>query len=276
MKKYLIATALCLPLAGMPLLAGAADGFRVSIGADYTSGDYGGSDTTNILSVPLSLGYSRGRLGLKVTIPWIQVTGRGDVIPGVTTPVIDDNRRGALKEEDDIIASGGTPTTVTRRTTESGLGDVTAAASYALIDQPDGLRLSVTGKVKFPTADEKKNLGSGETDYTAQIDVDRPFGRLTPFVTVGYRWLGDNSEFELRNVLFATVGAAFKFTDYTSVDVSYDWGQAASRDGTPIGEVTLGLSHWLGDHWKLSAYVLKGVTDGSPDWGGGATVGYAF
>lgn len=276
MNNRLIAVAVCLPLAGSPLLAAGADGLRVSIGADYTSGDYGGSDTTNIWSIPLSLGYAHGRLGLKVTIPWIQVTGRGDVIPGVTTPVVDDNRRGALKEEDDIIASGGTPTTVTRRTTQSGLGDVIAAASYALIDRTDGLRLAVTGKVKFPTADEKKDLGSGETDYTAQFDIDRPIGRLTPFATVGYRWLGDSSELDLRNVWFATLGAAFKFTDYTSVDLSYDWSQAASRDGSPIGEVTLGVSHWLGDHWKLSAYVLKGVTDGSPDWGGGATIGYAF
>lgn len=276
MKKLLIASALCAPLAAVPILGNAADGFRASIGADFTSGDYGGSDTTEIWSVPLSLGYTRGRMGFKVTVPWIQITGRGDVIPGVNTPVIDDNRRGALKEEDDIIASGGTPATVTERTTESGLGDVVAAASFAVIDNADGLRLALTGKIKFPTADEDKNLGSGETDYTAQVDVDRPFGRLTPFVTAGYRWLGDNSELNLHNVWFATVGAAFKITDYTSVDLSYDWSQAASEDGTPVGEVALGMSHWFGDHWKLSAYVLKGVTDGSPDWGAGATIGYAF
>ncbi|HZP85839.1 MAG TPA: hypothetical protein VFB54_03400 [Burkholderiales bacterium] len=255
----------------------AADGLRISAGFDYTSGDYGESETTQIWSFPLSLGYTRGALGLKISVPYLHVSGPGDVIPGIT-PVVSDRRRGASKPEDDPGAGGGGGgTTTTRtRTTNSGIGDVVATATYAFINDPQAWRLALTGKVKFPTANENKNLGTGETDYSAQVDLDRVIGRVTPFGSVGYRWLGTRADLDLRNVWYATLGAAWKVTDWTSIDVAYDWGQATSAGGDDIGEVTLGVSHWFGDHWKLSAYLLRGVSDGSPDWGGGASVGYAF
>lgn len=265
-------------LAGLATSAMAADGFRLSFGTEFTTGDYGGRETTQIWSFPLSLTYARGPLAFKLIVPYLQVKGRGDVIPGIT-PVVNDERRSELESEDEHSGgaggSGAGATSTTRRKTASGLGDVVASASYALID--DGAwRAALTGKVKFPTADQDKNLGSGRTDYSAQFDLDHGFGHLTPFASVGYRWLGDRPDLPLRNIWYASFGMAWKLSDRTSVDMAYDWGQASSADIGRVGEITLGASHRIAQGWKLSAYLLHGVSSGSPDWGGGASVGYAF
>ena len=105
----------------------------VSAGAEYSSGKYGLDRTTTIWDVPLSVGYRGDRWSVGVTLPYLHVSGPGNVIPGVgvvvnTNPQTRGRGRGG---------SGGTTTVITTPTTyasgsASGVGDAVASASPAV------------------------------------------------------------------------------------------------------------------------------------------------
>ena len=164
-----------------------AEGLSFEAGIDYSTGKYGGSESTNVTYMPFSAKYESGPLTYKLTVPWLRVTGNGSVVPGglgSSGPgssggvgafgCAADNRRGASKPEDSGPCAGVTGTVPvgagsSSRTTESGLGDVIAAATYNVIDNSaTGLVLDVTGRIKFATADESKALGSG-TEVSPRI-----------------------------------------------------------------------------------------------------------
>src|SRR4051812_435575 len=82
-----LATAL-LAAAIQPAL-GAEGLTTLSVGADYTTGKYGASDSTDILYIPFTGKYEVGPWTAKLVVPWIRITGPGNVVgaPGDTVVV---------------------------------------------------------------------------------------------------------------------------------------------------------------------------------------------
>src|SRR5215467_11554119 len=70
--------------AGGALAAAAQEGsLSVGTGFDYSSGNYGTSETTDIVSVPVFGKYEYGRWLFRLTVPYIRISGPGNVLPGV-------------------------------------------------------------------------------------------------------------------------------------------------------------------------------------------------
>jgi len=234
-----------------------AANFSLTSGLDYSSGKYGGTQSTEILYVPLTGKYEMDRWTFKLTVPYIRITGPG----GVTRDL------------------GGFKTTSgTTRTTASGLGDVVAAATYNVYDSggANAWLIDLTGKVKFGTADETKGLGTGKNDYAAQADIYKIFDQFTAFGTLGYRLLGSPAGIHLDNVAYGSLGGSYKFSQQTSGGLILDLRQKAFASGAPQRELTAFVTHKLNQTWKAQSYVVKGFADGSPDWGAGAMLTRAF
>jgi hypothetical protein len=225
-----------------------ADGFSASVGGDYSTGKYGSSDKTNVFYMPFSAKYETGAFTYNLTIPWLRVAGPGDIIPGglggsggggggtAITDCSGKDRIGksggrgvcpALNNTGGGGGGGGASTAT--RTTESGIGDIVAAATYNAIDGGDnGFVVDFTGRIKFPTASESKSLGSGKTDYAVQVNVDKNFG--APYVSagLGYKVLGEPDGVSFDNVVYGSLGGGYKFSKSTEMGVSYDWATAAA------------------------------------------------
>ncbi|OGT60820.1 MAG: hypothetical protein A3E01_19765 [Gammaproteobacteria bacterium RIFCSPHIGHO2_12_FULL_63_22] len=267
MQKQWLATVALVALAAS---AGAsADGSSVGVGFDYSSGKYGATTTTDIWSVPFIFGYDTGPWSLKLTVPYINVSGSGNVIPGLGgTENRNPNGRGRNGQS--------VPTTDTEGSA-SGLGDVVAAASYALVSNPKtGFGLDLTGKVKFGTADADQGLGSGQNDYTLGVDAYQARGDWTVFGGASYAMLGDSEFLQLDDVFGANLGASYKLNDASSWGAVFDYRQRASDKSQERNELTAFYNHKVGDSTKWQAYVLSGFSDGSPDWGGGLSVKHGF
>src|SRR5690349_4182061 len=88
----------------------------VAIGAEYSTGKFGGTETTDTLYIPVVIRHETGPWVLKATVPWLRVTGPGNVI-------------GA--GGDRVVVPGAT----VARTTESGLGDIVLSGFYNLLDE---------------------------------------------------------------------------------------------------------------------------------------------
>jgi hypothetical protein len=235
-----------------------AEGLTLGTGFDYTSGKYGTSEKTEILYVPLTGKYEMGPWTFRAVLPYIRVTGPGNVV-GVG--------------DDRVTLPGGSTT----RRTDSGLGDIVTSAFYNVMNEgraPFGL--DIGAKVKFGTADRDKGLGTGENDYSIQADAFKPFGATTAFASLGYRWYGDPPGVALRNVVYGSAGATHKLSDNTSFGAAYDWRPRVSPNGGQISEATAFVTQRLSRAWKLQLYGVKGFSTGSPDYGAGAFLSYAL
>ena len=258
------ATALVTTLAGGP--ADAQDtALKLGLGANYSTGDYGTGQDVDIWSVPFSANFETGRWILGLTVPYISITSAGDVVGGTDAPVVTKKKK--------TKTTGG----VVDRTTESGLGDIVGSVGYAVLAGGDNTPLvELTGKVKFPTASESKSLGTGEFDYTAQVDFSQDFGKVTPFATLGYRIMGDPAGTDLDNIFLASAGAVYAFNDHVSAGAALDYRQATTSSADDSVAFSSYVSWGLSDHLALDFHVMFGLSDGSPDSGGGLQLTITF
>lgn len=232
--------------------AWAADGgkFSLAAGFDYSSGKYGSANTTDILSIPVVGMYQTGSWALKLTVPYVRVSGFGDVVLG--------GKR--------IKA-----TSATKSTTKSGLGDVLATAVYNVYSgSENNFGVDLTGKVKFGTASTA--LGTGENDYAAQVGVYQRFASFTSMAALGYEVLGSPVGVNLNNVTYGTLGGDYKFTDQTNSGAEIRLSEKPSAIGAQQRELTVYVNHRIDNSLRLRGYILKGFADGSADSGFGVLV----
>ena len=243
----------------LPGYSWAAANLGISSGVDYTSGDYGSNDDIKDVYVPVSLLIDYDKLAFRITIPYLSVqapTGSTTISPGNSVVL-------------------GTPGT---STTESGLGDITASMTvYDIItNRTSNFVMDSTIKVKAATADEDKGLGTGENDYSAQLDFYKYVNDLTWIAGVGYKLRGDPDDLNLNNVFFASLGASYRLSNVTRIGLIGDYRESALERGDVLKEISGFISHRLNSQWSLSGYLLTGLSDGSADWGTGFRVKYFF
>ncbi len=242
--------------------------FGMTIGGEYSTGDYGTGTDTAIWYFPLIFRYETERWLLRLTVPYLIVENAGNVVIVGGQPVGGHPMTGGGMGGGGM--GGGTliqPTTQT----ESGLGDIVAAASYTLQPGDAGrLGIDLTGKIYFGTADETKGLGSGENDVALQVDLTQDLGAVSLYGSGGYRVNGDPPGIDYRDVFYGTVGLERRL-ERNTVGLAFDAQQAVLADGDVFAELTAYLTLRPEKDRKLTTYLLLGLSDAAPDWGIGLT-----
>jgi hypothetical protein len=255
MKRILMVALACASASGGTALGADYEGLTLGAGVHYTEGNYGTPVSTEITSLALTGRYDAERWIFKATVPWLSVSGSPGVVPGI----------------------GRVRGPVVAERSQSGLGDVVLSATHkTYYDTAQQVGLDLTGRIKLATADEAEGLGTGEHDVGFQADAFKSFGRITGFVGLGYTIFGDSPAFPLRNVFNATFGATYRLNERDSAGIAYDRRDAVARGADDLSELTAFWSHQLDRAWKSQAYFLLGLEDGSPDWGAGLSLAYAF
>lgn len=227
----------------------------ISTGFDFSSGEYGESQATEVWYVPLTVKYEwRRRWVFRVTVPYLRVTSPGSIVTG-----------------GDIVAV----TEGARRETREGLGDVVTGVTYR-IDPPHRALpyADLSTRIKIPTASQKQGLGTGEVDTTLQIDLMKPFGRFTPFGTVAFRFVGDPPDADLTDTFSASVGFDYRIATPLSAGLYYGWRQTASRSLGDAHEIVAFASWRLAGHFTIGPYAEAGLSTAAPDFGAGIQLGY--
>lgn len=257
-RHFFVALAL-LPLGNVAL----AEGYTFTTGAEYTSGDYGTGIDTSSWYVPFTVGYGAETYAWSVTVPFIRVDGSTQV-SGIRSTTL--RGRGGVQSQ--------TVSTISNEErVDSGLGDITLSASYRLQKEtPATPWLGVTGKIKFGTADEDKNLGTGETDYAVQVEAAKGmFDGL-----VGYNFLGDTATIDYDNIFYAAGAVSMPLQSRWRARAEL-YAEQSPLDGVdPARELTVSFAKPLPRDRHLSLYAIKGLSDSSPDWGLGVLVSSGF
>ena len=226
---------------------------KLSTGAEYITGDFGGTEAIEQLYIPVTTRYTTKRYSFRLTVPYVRLTAPtgtvqsdGTILPG-TGPIV----------------------------TESGMGDVIAGITYRDAfnsEVASDVAIDFTAKVKFGTADVDKGLGSGENDYTIQTELYKFLDRMMLFGILGYKFRGDPPGVDLNNSLIVYVGSNYKLTPAyrTGVDLYYQEALFSGADDQV--ELSAFLGYKLSNRQYLRSYLIKGFGDASPDWGVGVYI----
>jgi len=226
---------------------------KITTGAEYITGNYGGAEPVDQLYIPVTTRYITKRYSFRLTIPYIQLTAPTGTVGS-----------------DGTIIPGTGPTI-----TESGIGDVIAGATYRdafNTEANSDVAIDFTAKVKFGTADEEKGLGSGENDYTIQTELYKFRDRLMLFGILGYKFRGDPPGVNLNDSWLALMGGNYRLTPVFRTGLDFYYQEALFSGADDQMELSAFLGYSLSKTQFLRSYLIKGFSDASPDWGVGVMI----
>ena len=118
------------------------------------------------------------------------------VVPGLEVGV---GFGSQFEERNEIIAESGAEDCVR----EERIGDLVIGAKWLFVSESLWCpRQSLVPSVKFPTADDRNGLGSGETDYDITWIASKSFGeKAGAHINVGYSWIGEPEDEDVSDVV---------------------------------------------------------------------------
>ena len=274
---------LLVTVAVLPLSAGAEDrvpggnrgsmedqgpkpSWQVGESAFYTTGKYGTDVRTDTLYVPTSLRRLFDNGDLTLVIPYVTVTSNCGVTIVNGVPL----RTGGLCPS--TTSSSGT---FPKRVTESGLGDLLLIGRYYLYtEQEEGLMPSimVSGRIKAPTADRDRGLGTGEWDEGVGLGLTKLItSKFIGFTDLGYTFIGKPEGVNLRDQWSYDLGLGYYFLPTVLVSLYYEEARAVVPAFENPRDVFLATSWKVTSDFRLNAGLEKGLSNGAPDYG--ASVG---
>jgi len=232
--------------------------FSMSVGAEYTTGGYGGDESVDETYLPVTATLDLERVSFRVTVPYLSVSA-----PELT--YID------VPGGEPIIGEGP-------RVTTNGIGDVHASVTvYDVIVSSDGdFALDLTGKIKFGTADVEDGLGTGQEDFALQADLFRFFTKFTAIGSAGYALRGDPANVDLQDIFYATLGGSYGVNERVECGAFYDYRGASLEGSDAAHELTGWISTIAGARGRAEFYLMTGFGDSSPDWGAGISFARSF
>jgi len=237
----------------LPEAAREAD-WRFSTSVNYDTGKYGTPDRTNSVYIPFTLKRYYSEADLSVTVPYLRQSSAGQVTWVGGKPV-----RIGLKN---APAPAGT-------TSESGLGDIILRGTYALKrDGPGSFGLGLAGKLKLPTADEDKGLGTGEMDGGVGLEFAKEIDPDWSLMADGYyTMIGDPAGVDLNNQVSLDLGFYRALGSNLGLTVLYETQSAIVEGNAAPSSLSGTVSYSAESGSQFSGGLTLGLSDGSPDMG---------
>lgn len=271
--------------AGAASAASTGGAWTLGLGLDVAGGSYGNATSTRYVAIPLLLRYTpSARLSLALDLPWLyqsnSVTTYGSTGPMAGSRT---GSHGGFSAAAGVSAAAGGPhgggpggsgmLNLAPDQSQSGLGDATLGAAYALVEegvqQP---RLSTLVYLKIPLADKDKGLGTGKFDGGAGLALAKSFGFTRYFARGSYIVRGHSTAYGTQNYLSYGVGASYLYTFDLQAGLSLT-GATAPIEAAPAPlEARIQLNYRLSERLRLEGSVGHGLSDGSPDLAGGIAV----
>lgn len=250
--------------------------FSLGVGVDYARGDFGTDSTSTYTTIPVILDWYPGeRFSLELTVPFLNQstsnTGYAATGGGVAAAqAYNGGGRG--------MNNAGTSVAVSGSEDQSGLGDITLEPAYnVLLDGEASPQLGLTCYLKFPTADEDKGLGTGSFDWGPGLTLSKWLGDWQPFLEARYIFQGaSREETGARDYLLAEAGLGYGWSEELYAALLARAGSTSFDGMTAPLELRLKTVWGFGESVSTELYLLKGISDGSPEFGGGLAFFAAF
>lgn len=172
---------------------------------------------------------------------------------------------------------GGLAAPLTRAYSDVLPAEGFSAGSFNLYDnQASGLSLDVTPASRVQTDSTLAGQAHVLGDYSIRGDLYQAYGRFTAFGSLGWKRQTSAGGLNVGDPRFGAIGGLYRFSPGTTGGLSYDRRQNVFYGGNYGGGLTAFMTHKLGQGLKLQGYVIKGLAEGSPNWGAGALFSVGF
>jgi hypothetical protein len=241
--------------------AGAED-WKATLSATWETGKYGTDTRVDTVYIPLTIRRYFDDIGaLSLTVPYLDQTSTGQVtfINGSVFQT-----KGAKKAA---------------VTTESGLGDIIARGDLYVLKESSSNLLDVTlvGKIKFPTADEGKGLGTGRFDEAIGVDLARSIvPDWTGYFDFYYTFIGSPSGLGLKNTIAFDIGAGYKWAEDMTISAFYAQSTPVVSGVDDLRDLLVNVEYKFSKEGSLLGGVDLGLSPSSPDIGITGGVSYRF
>ncbi len=230
--------------------------WRVSTSVNYETGDYGTGVNSETWYVPVTVKRYFSSGDVSVTVPYVQTSGAGvTTIDGSVFP----------------IGGGGTPET------NSGLGDIIIRGSYYLLSESKEVPfdLNVTGKLKVPTADDSRGLGTGEFDTGVGLEFSKSLkSGFTGYFDVYYTAIGDPPGLELEDRVSFDLGLSAPLAPKWAVSAFYEESTPLVKSNPHLRDFLVSFEFKADSRTKVFFGAVLGLNEASPDYGLSAGVSY--
>jgi hypothetical protein len=259
-RKYLLPLFFLLLTAGNAFAQTTEQGarYQIKVGASYDRGDYGTTEVTRVLFVPVTIRYFSEKYDFSVTPSFSRSDSTGGlrIIEGVPTP---------------------TGETTTTRQLRSAPGDTVLRARYYLQRGTESIP-SVTpfAKFKIPTADQDMGLGTGKADFGFGVEVDHQVSNILVFGDLAYTVIGKIPGVGMRNRIGASFGIGERLTNSLVLSGMIDWRQSIVPTNPDPTELVGVLTYRARPGVTLSPNIYVGLTDSSSDYGAGIELAVRF
>ncbi len=229
--------------------ANADAGFSVASGVDYSSGDYGGTTETEVVSIPLVMRVVSGAWELRASSAYMEITGPADVA-----------------DSDGGAGGGG----VSRTDTARGLGDTNLAVSYTVREiGGSNYYFEGTGRVRLPTGDAEKGLGVGETDYglSGELGLNRRDGGGS--IELTRRFLADHGSVQREDGWQANASVWIRPSESSQTGIFGYWRESSTAGGGDPAQLGGYFSYRITPNLRVNLSASGGLSDASPDFATG-------
>lgn len=247
--------------------------WRVSATVNYSSGSYGTDSRTNILYAPITIRRVFRDGDVSLTIPFLSISGTGAVRLVGGTPTRTSTTASLTGSVAAVSGGGKRPgsSPLSSSTTDSGLGDMILRGRYYLIEESDVSPLvALIGRIKIPTADADRGLGTGEFDEGAGVELTKTLAdRWLAFLDGGYNFIGDAPGTDFKNQWWYDVGMGYDVTDQLTVSLFYEEYRALVNTVNNARDLLALTNYAVDDSLHLTGSLLIGPSNGAPNYGFG-------
>ena len=148
-----------------------------------------------------------------------------------------------------------------------GFGDVNVALAYLVLhEQKNVPAIALEGSIKIPTA-KNPLLGTQKFDYNLLFIASKKFGKLDMHINLGYTFIGEPTEMQLRNIIGASLAGQFEISEKVELAAEFlantssflketDDGRRINPQVIP-GEVAVftGMGYNLKENLELAAAI---------------------
>lgn len=177
---------------------------------------------------------------------------------------------GQFEERTENLEDTGAEETVN----ESSIGDLNLSAKWQVIEScPLGARHALAAAVKLPTADEDKDMGSGEVDGDLTWIVSRSIGeKAGVHLNVGYSWIGGPDD----DVIHYGLAADYQLLDAVQWVGEVFADNELTNDADTVAQFSTGFRWTPVESLTVDLAAGSKVTDDAPDFTATAGLTWAF
>ncbi|MBV1872424.1 MAG: hypothetical protein KUG83_07740 [Gammaproteobacteria bacterium] len=156
----------------------------------------------------------------------------------------------------------------------SGQGDTFLKATYLL---PSPLFqfwwVDLSGKIKFPTANEQAGLGTGKMDFWFDVEAMRTLSRgWFEHLAVGKKFRGNHAESNLVDSYYFNSSLGKRWRKRYTTGIQLEFMEAAAEESEEVIETMLYTRCRFSPQNSLLLYLVKGFTHSSTEKG----IGFQF